>query len=587
VAGITNRRREVRPEGPPRDHTSRRRFLGLLVGAGGVLAASLSQACSSAPSAPTASTATSAPAQAAPSTVAPSTAVPAAPAQLPAPAGPASAQPTAESKPAAQPKRGGVLQSALPADPPTLDPHFGFPNAFSALMYDRLVIFDSTNKPRPAIAESWEVKDDGATFIFKLRPGVKFHNGREVVADDVAYSIARVQQPTSVFAGDYAAIKSTEVLDQRTVKIGYGKPFPGVFKMLAQFTGGEIVAREAVEQHGDLARTAMGTGPFMLDHWTPGNEIVLKRNPDYYKPGLPYLDAINFKIIKDEAGMVAGLRSGAIQHMPISDYSNARALETEPTATVYKTARVQSAVVAMYVNARVAPLSDPKVREAIYWAFDREAGLKIATAGLGLPTGPISPTVSDWTLPEAEVKASWRRDVERARRAVEEAKAGGRYPDGIRTEVWADAAFRWRADTAQLLAASCKEVGIECEVKMMEPGILTKRFLDRETPIYPNSWGGSALDPDAMYRFLHSKAQDYLFLNDPEIDRLLEEGRYTWDPARRKAVYDKVQRALLERHAAIWMYHIDYFDAARKNVRFTRDLYPPMFLRGLEESWIE
>lgn len=487
----------------------------------------------------------------------------------------------------ATPKRGGVLISGVTAEPPTLDPHLGFPQTWSSLLYDDLVYFDRDNKPQPAVSEAWEVLDGGASLLFHLRKGVLFHNGREMVADDVKYSMERLQQKASVFSSDYAAIKSVDVPDRYTVRLNFGRPFPGAFRMLAQFKGGEIVAREAVEANGDLARTAMGTGPFMLDHWAPGSEIVLKRNPRYWRQGLPYLDGITFKVIPDEAGIVAGLRAGSVHHLQILDFTNAKALESDPNVRVYRTPRVQDGVTAMYVNARIGALKDPKVREALYWAFDREAAVKIATAGLGVATGPISPTVTEWALPDDEVKVWWKRDLPRAKKAADDARASGKHPDGIRTEVWADAATRWRVDTAQILSANAKEVGIQCDVVMMEPGIISKRFLAREAPIYPNTWGASAIDPDAMYRFLHSKGQDYPYLNDPEVDQLLDQGRYTWDSKVRKQVYDKLQRIMLERYANIWMYHIDAYDAARRNVHFTRDLYPPMGLRGLEQTWIE
>ena len=213
--------------------------------------------------------------------------------------------------------------------------------------------------------------------------------------------------------------------------------------------------------------------------------------------------------------------------------------------------------------------------------------VKIATAGQGLPTGPISPTVTPWTLPDADVKQWWKRDLDKAKAAVAAAKASGNYPDGIKTEVWADATTRWRVDTAQILSSNAKEVGIDCAVTMMESGTITKQFLDRKAPIYPNTWGASAIDPDAMYRFLNTKGQDYPYVNDPEVDQMLETGRYTWDPAVRKVQYDKIQHILLDRFHGIWMFHVDFFDAARKNVHYTRDKYPPMILRGLEETWIE
>ncbi|MGE3911912.1 MAG: ABC transporter substrate-binding protein [Chloroflexota bacterium] len=574
---------------------TRRGFLFRAVSVGGASAVlMLAQACrggGQAPSygqsgQPAAPAPTQAPAAAAPASkpAAQAPAATSAPASKPA----TEAKPAAAAKPAAgEPKRGGTLISAVTAEPPTLDPHLGFPATWTSLMYDYLVYFDKDNKVQPNLAESWDIQNDGATIVFKLRKGVKFHNGRELVADDVKFSMERLQDKKSVFARDYGAIQSVDVIDPGTVKLEFGKPFPGVFRMLAQFKGGEIVAKEAVEQNGDLARTGMGTGPFMFDHWTPGSEIVLKKNPNYWRPGLPYLDGITFKIIPDEAGIVAGMRTGAVQHMQILDFTNVKGLEADPNVQVHKIPRVQDGVVAMYVNARIGHLADQKVREALYWAFDRDAAVKIASGGLGIATGPISPTVTPWALPDDEIKKWWKRDLEAAKKAVAEAKASGKYPDGIKTSVWADATTRWRVDTAQILASNAKEVGIDCEVTMMESGTISKGFLAREAPIYPNTWGGSAIDPDAMHRFLHSQGQDYPYVNDPEVDKLLDEGRYTWDPARRKEIYDKVQRTLLERFHGIWMFHVDFYDATRKNVHYTRDKYPPMILRGLEETWIE
>jgi peptide/nickel transport system substrate-binding protein len=544
---------------------TRRGLLLKAIGVGSALM--LSQACSG--QAPTYGTAPQAPA-----TTAPAAAVGAA---------------TAAPKPAAAgtPQRGGMLISAVTAEPSTLDPHLGFPGTWQALMYDDLVYFDAQNQVQPNVAESWEVQNEGATLVFKLRKGVKFHNGREMVADDVKYSMERLQDKTSVFARDYAAIQSVNVVDPYTVKMSFAKPFPGIFRMLAQFKGGEIVAKEAVEQNGDLARSGIGTGPFMFDHWTPGSEIVLKRNPNYWRSGLPYLDGITFKIIPDEAGIVAGLRTGAIQHMQIQDFTNVKALQAESAVKVYQTPRVQDGVVAMYVNARIGALADQKVREALYWAFDRDAAVKIAAGGLGVATGPISPTVTPWALPDDEIKKWWRRDLDKAKAAVADAKASGKYPDGISTQVWGDATTRWRMDVAQILSSNAKEVGINCEVVQMEAGTISTQFLARQVPIYPNTWGASAIDPDAAYRFLQSQAQDYPNVHDPEMDDLLEKGRYTWDPQTRKGIYDKVQRMLLDRFHGIWMYHVDFYDAVRSNVHYTRDKYPPMLLRGLEETWIE
>src|SRR5262245_14676355 len=292
---------------------TRRGMLRGAVGMGGALAAmTLAGACG--PGAPT--PAPVAPAAAAPTPTAPpapappaaTTAPPAAAANTPAPAPTAAAAAPAA---AGQPKRGGVLISALTADPVTLDPHLGFPGSPQALMYETLTYFDAQSKVQPLLAESWEVLDEGATIVFRLRKGVKFHSGREMVADDVKYSMERLQDKASVFAADYAVIQKIDIVDPYTVKMSFAKPFPGVFRMLSQFKGGEIVGKEGVQKWGDLARNGMGTGPFMLDRWTSGSEIVLKRHPDYWRKELPYMDGITFKIIKDEDAIVAGLRRGS------------------------------------------------------------------------------------------------------------------------------------------------------------------------------------------------------------------------------------------------------------------------------------
>src|SRR5882762_3002732 len=144
-----------------------------------------------------------------------------------------------------------------------------------------------------------------------------------------------------------------------------------------------------------------------------------------------------------------------------------------------------------------------------------------------MPSGylPLALASATAALPDDEIKKWWRRDLDKAKAAVADAKASGKYPDGISTQVWGDATTRWRMDVAQILSSNAKEVGINCEVVQMEAGTLSPQFLARQVPIYPNTWGASAIDPDAAYRFLQSQAQDYPNVNDPEMDDLLEKGR--------------------------------------------------------------
>ena len=231
--------------------------------------------------------------------------------QAPAPAAPAAAAPTAEAPtaaapaaPAGPPKAGGTLTFAMKEDVTSLDPLKAIQYGdirLNILVAQQLVAPDRAGKFVGVLAESWETSADGKTWTFKLRPGVKFHNGQELTADDVKWIFDRIldEKAGAAQRSAYAGIKlQTEVVDKSTIKFtiesGMG-PFPSYLALLNRSA---IIHRDSYDAEGKVAKI-IGTGPFMMDAVKPGESYTLVKNPNYWKAGEPLLDGVVLKVITD------------------------------------------------------------------------------------------------------------------------------------------------------------------------------------------------------------------------------------------------------------------------------------------------
>ena len=216
------------------------------------------------------------------------------------------------------PKRGGVLTIGQDENPIGLDPHktaaFSTTN-IAEHIFSCLLRWDATvSRVEPDLAVAWE-NPDPQTFVFHLRDGVKFHNGDALTSDDVKFTFQRMVDPAtrSPWSSIFSVIREIETPDPRTVVFRLANPFSPFLNYLATVRYTAIVSREDVRQRGDLVNGGAGTGPFMLEDFRPNSLIRLKRNPDYYEPGLPYLDGLDFRIIPDEGSRMAALRAGSVQ----------------------------------------------------------------------------------------------------------------------------------------------------------------------------------------------------------------------------------------------------------------------------------
>ena len=279
------------------------------------------------------------------------------------------------------PKPGGVFISAQNNEATGLDPQLvpAFSRSRrSPMMYNQLVRFDADMNPVPELAESWEVSKDGLAWTFKLRQGVKFHDGQEMTSADVKFTFDRLFEK-SPGKSDFIAVDKVEPAGKYAVKFTTKEPFAGMLAALGGFWG-FIISEAGIKKHGDLNKAALGTGPFMLVDWKVEQQMVLKRHPGYFKKGLPYVDEVNLRIIPDEANIVAALRTGQLQHAFIEDNKNYNLLKDEKALTGYRSSRLGYDY--LNINATRGPLKDVRVRQAISWAVDRGQVMRVAAVRL-------------------------------------------------------------------------------------------------------------------------------------------------------------------------------------------------------------
>ena len=275
----------------------------------------------------------------------------------------------------AAPKQGGVLKAAFSADPAGFDPVRG-PSGMSHVVieqvYSTLMALDPDAKPYPELAESYEASADGLQYTFKLRPGVKFHNGDELTAEDVKFSFDRLRAKDSGYSygAQVETIDSVDVVDKLTVRFKLKKS-TGPFLVYMAFPGSSIVPKKLVESGHDLNAKPVGSGPFKFASYEPRSAIKFERNGSYFQEGKPYFDAMEFRIISDVTALTNAVMSGEVNfsnEIPPKDWAAVQGNSDLKTLTLEG-----SRYYWLLPNNNSKPMDNPKVRQAIAHALDRKA----------------------------------------------------------------------------------------------------------------------------------------------------------------------------------------------------------------------
>lgn len=486
-------------------------------------------------------------------------------------------------------RQGGELMFGSLVEPPALDPYHQAADArlrISVLMYQGLMYEAGDGIARPLLAESYEISEDGQTYTFRLREGVRFHTGQEMTAEDVAYSYDYIRDPAngSPGAGDYATIESIEVIDDHSVAFHLDRPNAALLMTLTNKYGG-VVPAGYFDAEGSQARMneeSVGTGPFKLQEFRPNSFLTLVRHEDYWQEGLPYLDEITFTFVPSSASLLVALRTERVDLAVLERPQDAEQLEDADNLLVQRWPSLNQRSIDLDLN--YDALGDTRVRQAIALAVDKEEMLQASIGGYGQVIGTMVAGMQDtWGLPLDEVPMQGP-DIERARELL--AEAG--HADGLELDLITIIGYDWMDPGAVTLAEQLAQIGITLNIQRVDLGVWIQNFRSRNMRFTFNDWGTTP-DPSLLY-YRHFRAQpqgaDFRNWNNEEASALLDQGLVTADVEERVKIYHDFQRLLAEDVPTIMLFSADLVTVQSERVHNFHQ-HPTGWYFGLVKTWLD
>jgi peptide/nickel transport system substrate-binding protein len=464
-----------------------------------------------------------------------------------------------------------VVRANLPQDPASLS-LVGKVDRYSeivaAQVTDSLVNFDPALSFVPSVAASWELSDGGREVTFRLREGVRWHDGREVTAEDVLFTVRQVRDPTvenPTFSPHFADLETIEAPDPRTVRARFARPRPDLLEAWrVPLVPSHLAEEGAAILTGEFARHPVGCGPFRFVRYLRGEEIVLEANDDYWN-GRPEIDRLVFRIFPHDRTAFEALLAGEIDWLATSPELWTLARESEGAERLASYVYYRLVVWQVSWNHRRPPFGDPDVRRALTLAVDRRRFIENVLYGLGRPAVTSYHPDLRWTDPAVE---PWPYDPVEAARLLERAGWIDEDGDGVRERDGVPLRFDLiihassQAMTDQLAAwlqQSWAEIGAAARIDRLEWNLFRER---RNAGEYDGAMYGISFTPTPdQWELYHSTAtwpngQNYAHLSDPEVDRLLEAGRHSFDEAERRRIYYELQRRLHELEPLSYILHL-------------------------------
>ncbi len=480
------------------------------------------------------------------------------------------------------PRSGGVLKIGAATEPGSLDPHrtddTATRNVFENV-YDTLLAWSPEGELLPSLATEWTTEGD-TVYTFTLRDDVTFHSGAPFTAEDVVFTIQRIQDPAtaSPWAGDFASVESVEAVDDHTVRFTLSEPFAPFLSSLARsFIG--IMSHTTLADGGDPSVTVDGTGPFRFVEYLPGQRLVMERNDHYWKSGLPYLDGLQWAYFPDPTSLVNALRTGVVDWTGVVPANDVEALRAEGFDIV---GGLATNFRGLYFNTTVAPFDDARVRRAISLALGRQDIVDLAFLGVGgepIIGSPLPP--SSWAYGTFGEQPT--ADIEGARALL--AEAG--FPDGLQAVLSIQTNFPFLRDPAEPIQAQLAEAGIDIELRPDEFGTFFTQLREGDFQIALFGNSGLADPDDYFFPTLHTgSGGNFPRYSDATVDRLIDEGRTTIDQDARAAIYAELQAYLVEQAPIAYVYYSTQFEGMAPDVEGFEHWTNTSHL-GLATTWLD
>src|SRR5438874_1820977 len=482
-------------------------------------------------------------------------------------------------------KPGGSITVGLELDIPGFDPlKVGvFDTAAltaAAALFDTLTYLDDKGVPQPKLAVSWNHSDDFKTWTFKLRPGVKFHDGTPFNAAAYKANFDRQKDPANKCRCAFyiAAVTSVEAPDELTLVYNLKDPavnFPSLYSYANQ--NAAIHSPTAWKTKGDdYNRNPVGTGPYVMKSWTAGDRMILEKNPDYWDKDKVYLDRITLKPLPDSQSRFASLQSGEVDLIWDDEYDadNIQKAQKDSKLTVHTYVGSGAAVNA--VNTKVAPLDDVRVRQALVMALDRKKWSQAITNGLARPA---SNPYGDGSWVKCKDDGALAEDLEKAKALIKD------YGKPVEFKTLFTATPRGRAN-GQVLQQLWKRAGANMEIEQVDQATIPPRAFMRQFQMTPWRIVDFA-DPDTqMYaNFKTGSPVALANYSNPELDKLLDHARNTADTAQRIEDYCAISRLINKEAIWFWAFQNTYYAISSAKVKGLPKMYSGVI--DVSRAWKE
>jgi peptide/nickel transport system substrate-binding protein len=471
----------------------------------------------------------------------------------PAPAGAAPPVPTVgvstPTQTTQQPKLGGTLRVGMVGDITSLDPFVWSPNNSNTVgqVHDQLITYDDKLTPKPRLAESWELSSDNKQLKFNLRKGIQYHNGREFTSDDVKYTLLRAQDPKTLnraTVGPGASYWSgIDTPDKYTIIMKSDVPRAGAFDSILYL---RILDKELTEGP-DSATKMNGTGPFKLVEWVSGDHITMAKNPNYWEPGLPYLDQVSIRVFNDQPAMVVALESGALDVAFQPSLQDATRLKADPKWNVYNNALLGQYFY-MQMNTSAPPFDNKMFRQSMAYAIDRQRFTDSIMKGFaGEPRDlPWPPQSLAW---ETAKNTRYTIDLEKAKSVLTQSGVSDPQFD----LAYATAGFSGEYSAlAQVIQANLAQIGVKVTLKPMEIAAFTAAGIGTNPPYVGARLNAAAFTnvSEPTSHFILSStfgsAINQSAFYDDSYKALITSTATQADPAKRKEGYSQINDYLLD-----------------------------------------
>lgn len=403
-------------------------------------------------------------------------------------------------------------------------------------LYDTLVEVDPQGEIIPALAESWEISGDGLTWTFRLADA-SFHDGTAFDSEDVKATLERImaEETASPKAGEFATISSIDTPDPKTAVLHLSEPTPALLASLASGWGAMLPSEKIAEQH-DFGNNPVGTGPFVLDEWVRDSLLQLSRFDDYYK-GPVSLEGVTIRFVEDPAVQLQGLLTGEFDVIDTVATADRATVEGDPNLVLVE--EPSGLVLVAALNNRRPYLDDPRVRQALNYAIDKQTVLDVAYGG-GQPVGTFMEVGSPWL---SDSIGSFPYDPERATQLLAEAGV----PEDWTLDIVLPQPYETHIQAGQVVQDMLSDVGIESDIRIVEWGVWLGEVYGGPRDFDVTVVGHTGkLDPTGRLGGYGQPDENYVGYDNEKVVELLAEAAKTSDNDIRRELYLEVLETMHE-----------------------------------------